>query len=479
MKNGAALYVAWPTGDDVVPYFYVEHMEGMQPNAVATTKRYFGSFGVVPTLSPIESNESSLSPDHIRLNYSTRLASSHFRNQLNLMRSENRDDFAVACAYILENTPEVDSLELVVSENLDLFYREQGGRTERELCWAGDGLQIWLQVLFHIWRQRGCTTLILDEPDVFLHPDLQRRLVRVLDEMPCQVVLATHAPEILSEASREAVVIVDRTRNRSRRVTNEKVRSDLNELLGSGFNLKLARALRSKVALFVEGNDMKILKNIAKVVGAGFFAGERGLTIASMGGRSNHHMATAFGWLNDNLLDNAVNVRVVLDRDYSSDTACADLEAKVSEAGVNCHIWRRKELESYLLVPSLIARVSGASEDQISDLLAGAVHSLRAAVLARFLDDRQRTERSGDRHAVTVHEEYLNEFEQNWSRPEWAQNSCPAKDLLSSISGELQQRGFKAVSARQLSARIRAHEVPAEMRDVILEVESLLTSPSR
>jgi len=39
------------------------------------------------------------------------------------------------------------------------------------------------------------------------------------------------------------VIIIDRTRNRSRSITNEKVLADLNEVLGSGFNLKLARAL--------------------------------------------------------------------------------------------------------------------------------------------------------------------------------------------------------------------------------------------
>jgi hypothetical protein len=39
-------------------------------------------------------------------------------------------------------------------------------------------------------------------------------------------------------------------------------------MLASGFNLAIATALRSKVTLFVEGKDMKLLRLLAKAPGA-------------------------------------------------------------------------------------------------------------------------------------------------------------------------------------------------------------------
>ncbi len=475
-KNGATLYAVWPF--DSSPYFYVEHLDGLQPSSARATKEHFETIGVVPTLSPLEQTESPLTPERIRSHYSSRLVSRHFRNQLRLMQIESSDDFDDTRSYILANTPEIESMELVAGQTLDLYFREAGARTERELCWAGDGLQIWIQVLFHIWRQRSNAIIVLDEPDVFLHPDLQRRLIRVLEEMPAQVILATHAPEMLAEASRESVIIVDRTRTRSRRISNEAVLSDLNQILGSGFNLKLARALRSRVALFVEGDDMKILKNTARIIGAVNVAKEIGLTIPPMGGASNRDLASSFGWLNEHLLDKAVQVAVFLDRDYLTDEMAHDIERKMNASDVRCHVWKRKELESYLLHPSLIARSSGAPETEVREILSAAVGNLYNTVFARSLEVRQRQEVGEKRHAVSVNEDYLKEFADRWTDPGWALYACPAKDVLSAVSRTLQERKYKVVSARGLSNRIRAHEVPAEMRDAILDIEARLVSPT-
>ncbi len=479
MKNKAMMYVVWPI--DGQPYFYLEHIAGMQPGTVRVVKENYGSIGIVPTLSPIESTEVLLSADYVKSRISTaHLASRHFRNQLHMIRRENPEEFEQLRAFIIDNTPELSSLDLTIgASNLDLFYRESSSRTEREMCWSGDGIQIWVQILLHVWRQRETNTLVLDEPDVFLHPDLQRRLIRVLEEVPAQVVLATHAPEILAEASRDSVIIVDRNRTRSRRISDERVLSELNDSLGSGFNLKLARALRSRVALFVEGQDIKILKNTAKAVGAKAFHSERGLTVASMGGASNAGLAHSFGWLNNNLLEDAVEVHVLLDRDYMSDEMVHDLTEQFVAEKVLCHVWRRKELESYLLSPELIARVSGAPLTFVESALASASESLKLRVLSRYLDVRSKAEVTAQRHAVTVSEHYMQVFDRLWADADWALYACPAKDILSLVNSGLQSAGYSAVSARGLSSRIRSTEVPAEMRDFILKIETQLSLPTQ
>ena len=52
-----------------------------------------------------------------------------------------------------------------------MYFRE--GKVPKELNWAGDGVQVFLQLLFHLWRLRGSSTIMLDEPDVYLHADLE------------------------------------------------------------------------------------------------------------------------------------------------------------------------------------------------------------------------------------------------------------------------------------------------------------------
>ena len=134
-------------------------------------------------------------------------------------------EYKATLEFIYANTPEISDISIsttLTGKNmaLDLYFKEACSHSERELFWAGDGMQIWLQILFHAYRQRAVGTLVLDEPDVFLHPDLQRRLIHILDDLGPQIVLATHAPEVIAEAPEDSIILVDRSRRNSRRITD-------------------------------------------------------------------------------------------------------------------------------------------------------------------------------------------------------------------------------------------------------------------
>lgn len=474
--NGALLHILWPLAGE--PFFWAEYPIGMQVTTAAGAKAALHLMGLIPTLTPVDNDEKRLSDDYLRSHTESRLASRHFRNQLSMVKVSTPDQFAELTEFLLEQTPELVTLELIETYRdgarwLDLYYRDAGSKTEKEIYWAGDGLQIWLQVLFHAWRNRDVETIVLDEPDVFLHPDLQRRLIRVLEESKQQTIMATHAPEMASEANQGSVVWIERTKKRAKRVGDDKTMGDLTTVLGSGFNLAVARALRSRVALFVEGEDMKVLRLIAKTLGAENFAKERGLTVIPIGGFTHWPSVEAFSWIKSELLGSAVEVQLLLDRDYREDASCSLLESDLAASGVHAHVWHRKELENYLIETSTIARLAEMKEDELAFILDKLTNDLKNTVVAQFVKSEIDTKQRGIDVATATHAA-LARVDAIWSSPTDRLSRVPGKDLLASLNRYLQGAGKSVVSARRLAASLRPEEIDPEMAAVILEVESKL-----
>ncbi|MEZ0305228.1 MAG: AAA family ATPase [Hyphomicrobiaceae bacterium] len=58
---------------------------------------------------------------------------------------------------------------------LTMFCLEE--RMTREIYWVGFGFQIWCQLLTHLSRAAENALVVVDEPEVYLHPDVQRQLL--------------------------------------------------------------------------------------------------------------------------------------------------------------------------------------------------------------------------------------------------------------------------------------------------------------
>ena len=61
---------------------------------------------------------------------------------------------------------------------LTLLVREKDFNAEIGVM--GHGLQMWMQILLFIYNSANASTLIIDEPDVYLHADLQKKLYKLL-----------------------------------------------------------------------------------------------------------------------------------------------------------------------------------------------------------------------------------------------------------------------------------------------------------
>ena len=474
----------WTVGDDSGGFFYLRNKDVTlrQPKAVRAA---FPDVGLVPVLSPIDHDEEPLSEKHVRANIDGRLASRHFRNQLYLLQNEvsgtgtQFDDF---CAFATPWLTELTLRRLKLSlggdhAGLDLFYREPSSKMEKEVFWVGDGMQIWLQLLLHLYRLREADVVVLDEPDVFLHADLQRRLVDLTESIPAQVITATHSSEVLAEANPASVVWISRNRKQGVVAPSDRLLFELSDSLGTQFNLRLARTLRARCVLFVEGKDAKILRRLGRTVGADGVAREEDLVIVSLEGVDRSEHLAAFAWLTDKVLERSVKTYVVLDRDYRGSEGVTEIEDELRAAGIEPHVWSRHELENYLIHPAAIARISGADmtwvEQQLAEVIEGFKRRISIQVsLQRWIAGY--AERRVD--AKEIAKLAKRTADAIWSDPATRGEACPGKEMISRLNERLQGAGHKTVRPRQLADHLRPGEVPSEMRDVLLQVDAAARS---
>lgn len=476
-RGGGTAVAVWPLGSEA--FFFLQHGRA-SVNNVRQARDAFPDIGLVPVLSPVEDQEELLTTKYVRENLDGRLASRHFRNQLLLLgeQADENEDINAFLAFATPWLPEIKIRGLGRHQGdrnaiLDLYYVEPPRRTEKEIVWAGDGIQIWLQLLLHVFRLREREVVVLDEPDVFLHPDLQRRLVRLLDSLDAQTITATHSSEVLVEAPPETVVWIDKARRRSVAGPTPSALTGLSEAMGSGFSIRLARALRAKCALFVEGDDVKILRHLAATTGATRVATETAVVVIPLKGFENWEHVEPFSWLTEALLEDAVRVFVLLDRDYRADPQCRAIQQKLHAAKVKCHVWKRKELESYLLEADPISRLSHADVEFVEEALAAAAEEHEDHVFSQIMVQSLR--RFPRDHQAQAAREARQLFDALWGDRAGRKWVAPPSKVIHGLNRRLSDAGYQNVSFISMARSIRATEISPEVANFLDRVEEALT----
>ncbi|MFL5079222.1 MAG: AAA family ATPase [Microvirga sp.] len=68
-------------------------------------------------------------------------------------------------------------------------------RIPSEIFWAGFGFQVWCQMLTHLIQSSDVALFLIDEPDIYLHSELQRQLLSLLRNLGPDIMIATHSTE--------------------------------------------------------------------------------------------------------------------------------------------------------------------------------------------------------------------------------------------------------------------------------------------
>jgi putative ATP-dependent endonuclease of OLD family len=194
--------------------------------------------------------------------------------------------------------------------------------------------------------------LLVEEPEVHLHPALEIAMFRYLQEASSrtQVFLTTHSTNFLDTAEMRNVYLTRRTPwVTATRLDFEQAEQSLLRELG----VQPSALFMYDNLVFVEGeSDERILREFAAKRGVSL--GQRNVGFIHMeGGRNLTHFARAetirF------LTGRNVGLHFVLDRDEKSDSDIEGLRKRFSGIDAKLHVLERREIENYLLEPRAIA----------------------------------------------------------------------------------------------------------------------------
>ncbi len=469
----AIIHLVWPetTGDDLeVGFFYLEVKEGGQPRSQEAMRSAFPPVVVVPVVTPLDRIEELKDMRYVRSQATTRRASRHFRNHALLMDQAGEwDQFKEFCRAWL---PELDLLDVSFDAGLNrlsVYYSEPGSRIPKELAWAGDGFQIWVQLLWHLYRAEGASTVVLDEPEVYLHPDLQRRLVRLLDTLGSQIILASHSADVISEAPDGGVLWVDRRQRIARRATSQHTLSALSASLGNSYNLALARSMRARLVLVCDAEDTRVIRALARQVGAINLPDEQAVSVVPLREPSNWSDRHDLGEVLREVLPQGIPASLLLGGGLRHPQLNHELVQSLAESEVDCHVCELPELESYLMDTATIARVSGAAPEAVALHMADAHISLYDSARAAWAAQWVSSGSHGESRSVLAEAEAA--FDDIWATPEKRGRIVRASWVLDELNKWLERDGYRPAIPYAIARAIKAPAIPVELITVLLDLD--------
>lgn len=489
LSNGNKLHLVFPCRGAI--YLLPDCPKG-PPHSTAAFKAAFPiSLLCVPHLGPLEHEERLVEEETVRSNLGTHRASRHFRNYWRFYP----DGFERFAELIKATWPgmEIERPELVhgFPRTLAMYCKEN--RATRELFWSGVGFQIWCQLLTHLSRTGDSTLVVLDEPEIYLHPEVQHQLLSLIRAGDADVVLATHSTEIMGEADPEEILLIDKAKRSARRVKDVEGVQQAMDMVGSVQNVTLAQLAKNRRILFTEGtDDFRVLRRFAAILKHDQLAAGAQLTPVESDGFSSWERIRDFAWGLQKTVGEGLKIAAVFDHDYYCDEQVASLLEELHRHIDFACVLGRKEMENYLLIPAVLQRaldralvdrqqrtgVRNNAALAVEPLLHEITAPLKAAVQSQYLARRwdwfrpPRTKRDN----ADVSMETIQWFDERWNSLDQRLKIVPGKDVLKALRDIIKQRADVALTDAKILQAFRADDVPSDMVELVRNLEEFRES---
>lgn len=489
--NGNTLVVRLNPERQVI--FYCETEEDAPKTSRAFRQALPLDLVIVPPLGPFEETENMVTEETVRRNEGSRLANRYFRHIWHHREADDFDEFQSLIRATWKGI-DINYPELVRASDapafLQMFYSEN--RIDREIYWAGFGFQVWMQMITHMLRGSGNSILVLDEPDIYLHPDLQRRLLRLVHQRFGQFFLATHSVEIINEAEPGDVISINHAARSGKRVHTDEEYQSLFNYLGSVENIDFSRLGRARRLVFFEGNDKKILRKYATKLDAKNFANDLDTMILQSGGFSQWRRVKEVAWTFKQVLKIDVEIFALFDRDYRPEEEIDGFLREMVGQGIKCFVLHKKEIENYCLTEANLIRAiqhrqqqrlirkEHLSDRQIKRLIEAVSNQFKHDTGAQLVTHRGRyfQEIRSKFDGSTISKDAWIKFEKDWSDIDKRLAMLAGKDFISQLSARLQKRKGFSLTTYMLIDSLKKEEVADDLKKVVLELDAFCSDES-
>ena len=465
----------------------IAETENGRVSSPSAFRTYFNCpIGFVPILGPVEHNESLYQEAAARNALYNYRAARNFRN----IWYHYPEKFDLFRSTLIQTWPGMDierpTVEMSANPaRLHMFCPEQ--RIPREIFWAGFGFQVWCQMLTHIIQANQNAIFLIDEPDIYLHSDLQRQLLSILKNAGPDVVIATHSTEIITEADTNDIVLINKSRRHAQRIKNPSQLEEVFRILGSNLNPILTQLAKTKKAVFVEGKDFQILSRFAGKLGSAEVSNRSSFAVIPVEGFNPDRIRSLKAGM-ETSLGGSIAAVAILDRDYRSDAECQAIVTACNTFTNFTIVHERKEIENFLLVPDALDRAAinkiaennrrtgqaALYSSSSASILDGFCQTKKSFVLGQYLASRKRFERTtiSGVNETTINERAIDEFEQLWQVQKTRLNVIPGKEALSALNIVFEETYGISLTPTSIIEAMRKDEVPNEVQVLINDLTS-------
>ena len=436
----------------------------------------------VPVLGPVENREQIVKIETVDANLATHRASRNFRNYW-YHYSEQFDDFR---HQIVDTWPgmDINLPEVAADGKLSMFCLED--RITRELYWTGYGFQVWCQLLSHIFRSQRTSMLVIDEPDIYLHANPQRRLLSMLKASGADVLIATHSSEMVAEADANDVLVIDKNQRSAKRVRSAGgIQATLGSL-GSTHVGTMTAVAQTRRVLYVEGEDFKILRRFARRLGLTELAAGVGIAPFPLGGFPSKQRIKAVTLGVTESIGGKLMFAGVFDRDYRPDEEIEQLIESLGEELAFAVILDRKEIENYLLAPTVLDRTleslqrdrarrtseSAITARPIYEILQEITSPLRTEIQVQYIAKRSNFFARSGKDVSTISREAIEIFDCKWNDDELQFHIVPGKRVLSELVSRVQSEYKVNLTTARIIEQFRGSDIPTDLRETLRSVDS-------
>jgi hypothetical protein len=251
---------------------------------------------------------------------------------------------------------------------LTCVYNE--GRFFNEIAWAGQGLQIWLQLITHMVRLSGYPVLVFDEPEIYLHPKKQHDLLQLLQNyyMGCAII-ATHSSELMNSVDISHIIYVQKDTQKAiiRKATDRNSLEKIRRNIGSSFNLYASQFEDVDLLVATEHQiDYDVIQILAQE--CGLSKKTQNIKLSGFSAwKDSVHFRDAYSLI----FGKPIECSVLLDRDYYPQSYLDVIKATVGAKNVRVTFTPGKEIENLFLAEGFIVSLvpPGFSSQSLVNLL--------------------------------------------------------------------------------------------------------------